>query len=220
MKVKKTTILLADDHVLFLDGLVEILEKSNHYEVIGTAKNGNEALEVLRSKVVDIAVLDIEMPGLNGLELQKIINDEFPDTKTLILSMYKTTAFIRNVFELGCHGYVLKEHGKEKLIHALDEIVKGEKYFERELMQLLLENYHEEETIQADKLNQEHTVKLTNREKEVLHLIADGRTARQIGKVLFIAPTTVETHRRNLKDKTGCTSTKALVRWAIENNCA
>lgn len=209
--MKKIKVLIADDHQMVIDGLMSLLECESHIEVVGQALNGKAVLEILEKQEVDIAILDIEMPELTGVEATKIIKEKYPNVKVLILSMYNTEKFVQNLIEIGADGYILKNKGKEELVKALHYIMEGDEYFGREV----------EKTYRKAKkkksVENEH-VRLTKREKEVLKLIAIGDTTPIISNKLFIAASTVETHRRNLIEKTGVRNSKGLVKYAIDNN--
>lgn len=202
-------VLIADDHKIVLDGLSSIISSHEQMSVVCEATNGRQVLDMLATKEVDVAVLDIEMPELNGVELTKIMVDKYPQIRILILTMYNEIGFIRRVIEAGAHGYVLKEHGKYELIEAILKIHSGEEYFGVDVANTLISS------MKSTTINGE--IKLTKREIEVLKLIANGKTTPIISNELFIAHTTVETHRRNLIEKTGVSNSKGLVKFAIEN---
>ncbi len=210
--MNKIKVIIADDHQIVIDGLKSILVQEKNIEVIGEALNGKDALSILEKEDVDVAILDIEMPLLSGIEVTKIIKEDFPNVKVLILSMYNTEKFVHNVIEIGADGYILKNKGKEELALAIKYIMEGDEYFGREV----------EKTFRASqkrKNNESKNVKLTKREIEVLKLIAQGNTTPKISDKLCIAHSTVETHRRNLIEKTGVEGgSKGLVRYALENS--
>ena len=199
---------LADDHKIVLEGLAFMIENQNNIEVVGKALNGKEVLDVLSKNVVDVVVLDIEMPEMDGVETTRFIRQQYPDVKIVILTMYNTIGFIRKIAEAGAHGYILKNKGGEELVSAILAVYHGEEYFGEEVSKTLFSSMKQK--------NMAGEVRLTRREKDVLKLIADGLTSAQISEELSIAKTTVETHRRNLIDKTGVPNTKGLVRFAIE----
>ncbi len=202
-------IILADDHKIVLEGLSSLIRNEKNIQIVGTAMDGIEALNLIQNEDVDIAVLDIEMPKLNGVELTKKIRTEYPNTKVLILTMYNQIGFIRRIVEAGANGYILKNKGAEELIQAIEEIQSGGEFFGKDVTKTLISS------IKNTKVSGE--IKITRREIEVLKLIANGDTTRTISEKLHIAPTTVETHRRNLIEKTGVTNSKGLVRFAVEH---
>lgn len=209
MGKRKIRVLIADDHQIMLDGLVSVLKNdAPHIEVVYIANNGQEVIEFLRlhREGVDVAVLDIEMPQMDGVETAKKIRERYDQVKVLILTMYKDERFVTQLAKEGISGYVLKSHGRTELIHAIEKVHGGETYYDQKITEILLQD------IQKSK-----SVKLTNREGEVLTLIGEGLTTPQISKKLCIAKTTVDTYRKNLIEKLGVSNTKGLVRYAVEH---
>ena len=181
-------------------------------EVVADALDGQAALEVLSICTVDIAILDIDMPKMDGLKLTQIIREKYPHIKILILTMYNDEEFITNLIQAGTSGYVLKNRGKEELVEAIRKIDGGDTYFGQAVTNTLIS------AIKSPKKKlSESNIPLTRREVEVLNLIILGKTTPQISDDLFIAHSTVETHRRNLIDKTGVANSKALITWGIKN---
>lgn len=201
-------ILLVDDHQLFLDGIGSIFENNKEIVVSGVVNSGQAALDFLEQSSVDVVVLDINMPpGMNGIETMKEIKVKFPAIKVLILSMHKEGKYIRELFNMGAHGYILKDKSKEELEHAIYKVREGGPYYNLELLSIM-QNVPE---LPENPLDQ-----LSSREKEVLTLIGMGLTSKDVGKELFIHPTTVDTHRRNLLQKLDVSNDKYLVRIAIK----
>ncbi|WP_299246263.1 response regulator transcription factor [uncultured Aquimarina sp.] len=207
---KKIRVLIADDHQMVIDGLKSLIKTEKDIEVVAEAINGNQVISWLLDIEVEIVVLDIEMPGMNGVETTKKIKELYPEVKILILTMYNEIEFIKNVISIGAQGYILKNRGQEELVKAIKIISSGDEYFGDSVTKTLIS-----EIKRKDKLDQ--FVKLTKREIDVLKLIANSKTTPQIAEELFIAPSTVETHRRHLIEKTGVPNSKALVKYAIEN---
>lgn len=203
-------ILLADDHKIVLDGLSMILDQDQEIEVVGRAYNGEEVVNFVENNSVDIIVMDINMPKMDGMEATKILKREFPDIKILILSMYNDVSYITELVKAGVNGYVLKNHGYQELTIAIKSISDGFSYFGREIAQALIGN----DEIQKHK-EWDESVKLTKREQEVLKRFAKGFTTKQIAKELFISNSTVETHKRNLVSKAGVSSSKELIKFAF-----
>lgn len=204
----KIRVLIADDHQIMLDGLNSVLKDVTHIEVVSSVNNGEEVMEFLRQNRdgVDVAVLDIEMPVMDGLEAAKKIKKHYSNIKILILTMYKDEAFITQLARIGVSGYILKLQGRSELVNAIDTIYSGEEYYDRRVANILL-----------DSIKKPQSIKLTNREIEVLRLIGRGYTTPQISKEFGIAESTVNTHRRNLIDKLGVSNSRGLVRYAVEN---
>lgn len=201
-------VFLSDDHKLFLDGLKAILEKDSDIRIIGEALDGEALIAELEnsSEKIDVLVLDIEMPKLNGVNAAKEIVERFPDIKILIISMYNKKNYIVNLMEIGVSGYVLKNKSKENLLNAIRQIHSGNPYFGLEVL-----------TAASSKRNaSEPKEPLTKREIEVLCKIGEGFTTNQIAKQLGIGQTTVNTYRRNLLLKLDKPNDKHLVRYAIK----
>lgn len=204
----KLNIIIADDHQIVIDGLKSLLVGHPHIKVVGEAQNGKEALDLIKKNKVDIAVLDISMPEMNGVEATKIIKKEYPQVKILVLTMHDGSEFIHELVEIGANGYILKNRGKEEFVEALETISKGEEYIKGQVLNTLLETMRKPKST---------VVQFTKREKDVLRLIVADHTTSEISAKLNIANSTVETHRRNLIEKTGVKSSLGLVRYAIEN---
>jgi two-component system, NarL family, nitrate/nitrite response regulator NarL len=205
-------VILADDHQIVLDGLKSLLEREKDICSVGEALNGIELLKLLEKIQADVAVIDIDMPLMNGIESTKEIKKLYPGVKVLILSMYNDNEYIKRLIEVGASGYILKNKGKEELVNAIRKIAAGGQYLGEEVVKALMDD------LQKIKKNQnDNKVPLTKRETEILELIANCNSTPQIADKLCIAHSTVETHRRNLIDKLGVANTKELIRFAIEN---
>jgi len=202
-------ILLADDQLMFLDGMIAFLENEKDIQIVGTASNGDEVLDFLeRNSDVDVVVLDVEMPKKDGVETARIIkkNPLLKRVKVLILSMYNRKDFISKLMEVGADGYILKNKSKEELVQAIHNVHNEQPHFGLEVLR--------KATSTASNL--EKNVELTDREREVLCLIAEGKTTKEIAVELYISEPTVNTHRRNLLRKLEFPNDKYLVRYAIK----
>ena len=202
-------ILIADDHEIVVEGLRSLLKNETNIKIVGEANNGKDVLPILDKYEVHVAVLDISMPKMDGVELTSYMRKNYPDVKILILTMHNEIGFIRRIIEAGAHGYILKNKGKEELVKAINTLHNGSEYLGTEVTNTLFSSIRNN--------NVYGEIKLTKREKEVLKLIANSYTTPKISEKLHIAPSTVETHRRNLIEKTGAENSKGLVRFAIEN---
>ncbi len=203
-------ILLADDHGIIIDGLKSILQKEEDIEVVATAENGQDAVTLIEKGGIDVAVLDINMPIMTGIEATRLIRAN-SQVKVLILSMYDTYEFIDELIDAGCQGYILKNRGQEELVTAIRRVYKGKPYYGKKVQERIFE-----QRLNPNKKENE-AVNLTKREKEVLKLIALEYTSPEIAEKLFISSTTVDTHRRNLISKLGVRSSMGLVRYAYQN---
>ena len=205
-------VIIVDDHKIVLDGIASMLQSEKDIDIVHLVQNGLDLIPKLKEKEVDIVVLDVNMPEISGVELTEIIKNYFPNIKVLILSMYNKMSYIRKLIEKGVDGYVLKNKGKEELLFAIQSLYNGDEYFGAEVNKTLRASYRTK--------NVHGEVKLTRREKEILKLIANGDTTPIISEKLHIANSTVETHRRNLIEKTGVRNSKGLVKYAFEHGYA
>ncbi|MBD0399938.1 response regulator transcription factor [Flammeovirga sp. EKP202] len=207
-------IMLVDDHSMIRFGLKSFLEDDN-IMVVAEAKNGNEALEQLAKVEVDVVVTDIMMPEMNGITLAQNITEQYPDINVLALTMMNEPQNIKRMLSAGAKGYILKDCTQEELIKAIQIVNKGETYYANDVTQIIMQGL-------GSKLKpKKRTVKdiaLTERELEVLHLICKEKTNAEIAEELFITVRTVEAHKRNLIEKTGCKNVAGLVLYAIERN--
>ena len=205
-------VLIADDHQIVIDGIEAILLDHPNYKVVARARDGEEVLNHIKENAIDIAILDVEMPKPDGVQLAIQIGREYPGIKVLILTMHNEEAFISKIVEANAAGYILKHKGQEELIEALNDITVGKTFYGKEVTQTIVESWKAGKARGSDS-----SMKLTKREEEVLRLVAEGKSTPEISKILFIAPPTVETHKKNIRKKTNCNSLKALMRWAWEN---
>ncbi|WP_282777782.1 response regulator [Phaeodactylibacter xiamenensis] len=203
-------ILIADDHHLLVKGLKDILQQQEGWIVTGTANNSRQALSLMRKKVPDLLITDLNMPGQDGFELILKVKKQFPKVKILVLTIYRSPGILRKVNKAGVHGIVLKEQKSEAVIEAVRTVLNGKTYSPPETA----EN-EQPGTFYQDAFTKKAT--LTRRELEVLVLIVKALNNKQIGEQLFISEYTVQTHRRNLKRKLEVDNTAELVRFAIEN---
>jgi len=207
-----TRILLADDHPIVVEGLKNLLKEEDSIQIVGEAFDGNAVLLQLGEEEIDLVILDIEMPGKDGIEVSKIIKAQYPDVSILILSHHSKLEFINHMLQLGVEGYMLKKSTPKDLLYAIKEIAKGDIYFHDEVLKKHIHNLQKPVT--------QEKVRLTKREIEILKLIADDHTTAEISAKLYIAESTVETHRRHLIKKTQVNSSLGLVRYAIRNGYA
>ena len=204
-------ILLADDHTLVLNGLLAMLSQEPDFCIVGTARNGQEALDQLLETPADIALLDIDMPVMTGLEAARRISQNFKNTKVILLSMHAEPSLVKNAIESGANGYLLKTTDLEELQFALRQVAKGKSYFDSALLIAQKSGLKLEESSHSPVLNN-----LTPRETEVLRMIAQGLNNNAIGERLFISPKTVDTHRTHLMRKLNAHNAASLTRIAIE----
>jgi DNA-binding NarL/FixJ family response regulator len=210
MSQKKIKVLIADDHRILLDGLVNMLQDSPNIEVVSTAANGEEVLLKLPSYYVDVLLMDIQMPVLDGYETAKIVKERFPDTRILILSMHSERIFIEKLYSTGISGYLLKSAGKDEIISAIEKVANGEKYYSAEVTTAILNR-------ETSKLATITSSELTRREREILQLIASGLSNPAIAEKLFLSTDTIKTHRKNIMRKLDVNNTAQLVKYALDH---
>ena len=211
--MKKFRIILADDHQMFRNGLINLLKDYEEYEVIGEAANGREAVNMVAEMGPDIIVADIGMPILNGLEAVRQIAAHHAETKALMLSMYITDEYVKQALLAGVSGYILKESAFEELVWALNAVTNGQHYLSPAVCSIVIREYLKKFPSNAKKTALDN---LTAREREVLQLVAEGKTTKQISKILYISPKTVEAHRSNIGNKLKAKSWQELRDYAIK----
>ncbi len=216
-KSDKIKVLVADDHDIVRYGICSMINSSNDIEVVCEVGNGKEAIEQFREGRPDICIIDITMPEKNGIETTHNILEIDPDAKILILTMHINENYLNQVLNAGASGYLLKNSARGELLGSIRNVYNGNKAFSRAISKLMTERYVRN-LQQSYSPDQPGTVHLTNREKEILKLIAEGYTSHEISKILFISPRTVDTHRSNLMQKLEIKNTAGLVRYAFENN--
>ena len=204
-------VFIADDHQVLLDGLHTLLGSVEDLEVVGTAHNGREVLDFVKRELVDVILLDINMPVLNGIETCKILSKEYPDIKILALSMYEKASFIQQMLKNGALGYILKNTGQEELVDAIRTVHAGDQYLSKVVSDTLMQSL-----IGKSAASRQYIPEMTRREKEVLALIAKELTTQEISDELHISLNTVETHRKNLLSKFGVRNSVGLIKVALE----
>ena len=210
MKIK---LLLVDDHQMFLDGLNEILAKEEKYEVIGSAKNGHEALSILEKNEVNVVITDVSMPVMDGEELLGNIREQFIDIKVIMLTMDDSGKRIAKIIRGGADSYLFKNASKEELMEAIDHVAAGEQFFNARIQRAILDNI-----VPERKANKLRNIKdeLTEREKQILIMISKEYTQHEIAEKLFISSNTVVYHKRKLMLLLEVKSTAGLVRKSAE----
>lgn len=208
------SILIVDDHQIIRDGIRFYFEDDPDFMIKHEAENGTQALEFLKDNTYDVVLTDINMPEMDGLELMKNIRESYPDQKVLVLSMYNEAAYINKMIAMGANGYILKKSNKSELVAAINRVLEGEDHYSDEVYKTIVDNIAGKKPKQRLSLETE----LSEREKEVLVLIANEYSNQEIADKLFISIRTVETHKRNLLEKTGCKNVAGLVMYAVERN--
>jgi DNA-binding NarL/FixJ family response regulator len=205
-------IFIADDHQILIDGIVSFFEDLDGFEVIGWANDGANLLQQIATNIPDIVLLDLNMPKLDGIATLKKLKQSYPNIKVIILSNYHQSQLIKETKSLGANGYVLKNGSKTDLLQAIEAAKDGKSFFPVE----------QEKVASASLFTDEFTKKhhLTKREVEIIRLVCDELSSKEIGDKLFIAEFTVTTHRRNILSKLGLKNTPALINFAKENGIA
>lgn len=203
--MSKIKIILADDHQMILDGLSEVLKKHEDLILLGQFPNGKEVLEYLRSNEVDVAVMDINMPEMDGITCAKIIKQEFPQVKIIMLTMYAQKSFIDEIIKLQIDGCLLKNNSGKELYEAIIRVQNGKYYYDK------IKDF-------TDPTEEILSYKLGEREIEIIKLLAEGHGTNEIATKLYISKHTVSTHRKNILHKTGVNNTTQLVQFAYENH--
>ncbi|MDX2001648.1 MAG: response regulator transcription factor [Chitinophagales bacterium] len=208
--MNKIRIILVDDHKLFLEGLRELIDKQEDMEVVAIADNGEDLLIKMNAYYVDVVLLDIYMPEMNGIEAAKELQEKYPNTKVIAVSMYHEKAYIQKMRDYGVMGYLLKNTGRQELLEAIRAVSDGKTYFGNEIALTLLDN--------KKGSNPGTMPSLSKREREILVLIAKEYSNPDIAKQLHLSVETINTHRKNLLQKLSAKNTAGLVKYAIYNN--
>lgn len=216
MKNKKIQVMIVDDHKMFVEGVQAIFSGSKDIEIVKAIYDGKDVMEALdKNKNIQLILLDINLPNINGLELTKLIKKKYPDVRILVLSMYNNAEYIKEVLKEGASGYILKNTDHEELASAIHSISQGQQYYSQPVTQTMMNSFAKKNSGSNMDIMQ---VKISKREKEILGLIIKEHTAQEIANMLFISLHTVETHRSNLMSKLGVRNSAGLVRVALENN--
>jgi DNA-binding NarL/FixJ family response regulator len=212
MNRKKTRVLIAEDHTIVRQGLTALINRQPDMHVVGEAENGKEAVEKTKELCPDVVLMDIAMKHMNGLEATARINKMAPEVKVLVLTMYENEEHIFQILRAGALGYVLKEAPITDLISAIKAVNRGESYMSPSISKKVIEDY-----IRRAKLGEEAGIDdiLSDREREVLQLIAEGHSYDEIASLLCISKKTVETHRANIMEKLNIHDKVGLVKYAI-----
>lgn len=207
---KKIRVLLADDHPVVLAGVKNSLVTQKNIEVVGEATNGKEVLSQARSLLPDIVLMDINMPEMSGLEATKQLLKTMPDVKVLAFTMHDDKEYILEILRSGAQGYILKESSPAELVRAIETIHTGLAFFSPTVSRVLLEQY-----VSESQGSRKHPGGLSEREEEVLVLLADGCSNKEIAEKLFLSSRTVETHRKRIMEKLNLHSVAELTRFAV-----
>src|SRR5271154_1746555 len=208
-------LLLADDHEIVRQGLRSILAGIRDCEIVGEVADGRQAVAMARQLNPDIVVLDIAMPGLNGLEATRQILKGRPQTKILILTMHESDSVIREVLDAGARGYILKTDAGRDLVSAVESLRRNKTFFTSRVSQMILGGFLKGDTRPRDPASD--GIRLTPRQREIVQLLAEGKSSKEVAVALDLSVKTAETHRANIMRKLDCHSVSEVVRYAIRN---
>jgi DNA-binding NarL/FixJ family response regulator len=206
------TVLLADDHPIVRQGLRHLLEGEPNLKVMGEASNGREAVQLVEKIRPDVLIVDIVMPELNGLEVLKQVRERSPRTCCIILSMQSADVYVVEALKAGALGYVLKETGPSELVNAVHQVIRGQRYLSPRISERLIDVLIES----SQKSTSDPYQTLTNREREVLQMVAEGLSSAEIARRLSISPRTAELHRGRMMNKLGLRNQTELIRYAFK----
>ena len=204
-------VLLADDHAVVRDGLRALLEAQSDIEVVGNAANGREVVRQTRQLHPDVVVMDIAMPELNGIEATLQVHDVSPSTQVLILSMHSTTEHIFRALQAGARGYLLKDSAGTELVEAVRAAYRGRRYMSQKIATSVIDDYI------AERHRTSPLESLSPRERQILQLIAEGKSSAEVGTMLFLSPKTIDTYRSRIMHKLGIGDLPNLVKFAIQH---
>ena len=209
----KYRIVIAEDHTILREGLKSLFSSSPDFEIVGEAEDGREAIQCVEKIKPDLILTDLSMPKMSGMDAIREIKKQSPKTKILVLTVHKAEEYILSTFKAGANGYVLKDSTHAELVMAVRKVLSGKKYISSEISDKVIEGY-----LEGKKTLKSHTSfeTLTQREREILKLIAEGYKNKEIADYLCISPKTVEKHRSNLMEKLNLHNVQALTAFAIE----
>jgi two-component system response regulator NreC len=208
----KIRVLVTDDHAIVRDGICALLALTGDIEAVGVAANGREALEMVRELTPDVVLMDIAMPIMGGVEATRRIRKEFPKVKVLVLTQYDDKAYVFPVIEAGASGFISKTAVSSELAAGIRSVYRGDSFLSPSVARFLVEDYQQ---VASMKENQDPYGQLTNREREILKLVAEGNTTQEIAAMLVLSPKTVERHKTNLMAKLDIHNRTELIKYAL-----
>lgn len=204
-------LIVADDHQMMREGLVKLLRQLEGHEVLAEAQNGREVVQLVKEHSPDIVIMDITMPQLNGIDATRMITADYPGTKVIALSVHADRQFVAEMFKAGASGYLLKMGAFEELATAIQVVMDGKTYVSPSIAEGVIDDY---KRLLPDE-ESSPTAVLSDREREVLQLLAEGKAAKEIGMILHVSSKTIDTHRRQVMQKLGLHSVAELTKYAI-----
>lgn len=214
--MSRVRVLVADDHEIVRRGLRALVEGQEDWEVVAEATTGRDAIEKAKQTTPDVAIIDVGMPELNGLEATRQLLKLLPQTEVLILTMHESEQIMREVLDAGARGYVLKSDAGRDLVNAVEALCQHRTFFSSKISEMLLNSYlrHSDRT----EISESPRSRLTAREREIVQLLAEGKSNKEVASSLNISIKTAETHRTNIMNKLDLRSITELVRYAVRNN--
>jgi DNA-binding NarL/FixJ family response regulator len=209
-------ILIADDHTMFVDGIHSILQNVKDIRVVGRCFEGPAVIDFVKEQDVDIILLDVNLPGMSGIEVTKELQKSKPKIKILAISMFNEESYVTEILNHGASGYILKNTGREELLKAIRTVQGGKSYFSKDVTQTIMKGLMNQR--KSGSKSEKFYPKISRREREVLKLIAQEFTTQEIANQLFISLKTVESHRSSLLSKMNARNSAGMVRIAMENN--
>jgi len=210
---QRKSIVIVDDHPLFREGLKSIIGRNTAYSVVGEAKTGRDGLRIALKLKPDLALIDISLPDKSGIQLTREIRNQLPETHVLIISMHSKIDYIAEAFQAGATGYVVKESASNGLLKGLEAVIGGDYFLDSSLSHAVVESLLNI-PIKEARIRDDEYGSLTPREQEIMRLLAEGLSAKEIAAKLYISPKTVENHRSNIMNKLGLHSAIELIRYA------
>ncbi|MEX1002467.1 MAG: response regulator transcription factor [Crocinitomicaceae bacterium] len=215
--MSKIRVLLVDDHQLIIDGLRGFLEKCDNYQIVGEAHSGDEAIKLTPILNPDVILMDIEMQEISGIQACEEIKRNHPEIKVIIVSMHHEKELIKKLVDKGADGYLLKNSSQSEVLNAIESVLKGENYFSQDVCRSLLDKPTHPTAKNTGSSDLLVIANLTDREIEILKLVAEGLTNKEIGDSLYISHRTVDTHRTNIMKKLDINNVASLIRFAFKN---
>ncbi len=208
------TILIADDHAIVRHGLRTLLEEQPDFQVVGEAVNGREARQLVDQLLPEVVILDIAMPELNGLDAMSQIYEQHPDIQAIILSMHASPEYVYHALKAGARGYLVKESVVTEVVEAVSAVHDGRLYLSQKVSNIMLEDYFAQHDLtQADS----PLMRLSTREREIIQMVAEGKSSAEIAQILSVSPRTVKTYRLRIMQKLGLKDLPSLVKFAIKH---
>jgi DNA-binding NarL/FixJ family response regulator len=208
MKIK---VIVADDHQLFREGLINLLHSADNIEVIAQGENGQDAIDKVEAFKPDVLLVDIAMEKINGIEATRILKDKMPEVKIIAVSMHSDKQYVKGMLEAGADGYLLKNCTYRQLTDAVNSVYDGKKFLSEDITEIVINGYLNSSADDNDSYSQ-----LSDREKEIFLLFAEGKSTREIGDKLFISVKTVGTHKQNILEKLELKTNSDLVKYALK----